>query len=318
LKRLMHDKKGTVVIQLEEKHVRQLFERKTTIDSAAVGAATSGVIPIERTPGIVPEARQGLSIRGVLSSRPTQMQVIDFVKVNAKPAIASPQTESSAKAENAVTFTTDSERVETIATWIPASRQILDDMPELMGYLQSALPYYVDLEEELQLLAGSGTTPNLNGLITQATAYNTALTPAAGGWNRIDIVGRVIQQITTAKELQPTFVVLNPVDWWSIRLTKDSQGRYILGDPMGPVSQQQIFGLTPVVTTSIASGTFLVGSGSPIAAEIRDRMGMSVEISTQHSDYFTKNLVAIRAEKRLALICYRPASFITGTFTTSP
>jgi hypothetical protein len=41
-------------------------------------------------------------------------------------------------------------------------------------------------------------------------------------------------------------------------------------------------------------------------------------VSTEHSDYFVKNLVAIRAEKRLALITRRPASFVTGSFTTSP
>ena len=37
-----------------------------------------------------------------------------------------------------------------------------------------------------------------------------------------------------------------------------------------------------------------------------------------YSDWFTKNLIAIRAEKRLTLCVYRPASFITGSFTTSP
>jgi len=47
-------------------------------------------------------------------------------------------------------------------------------------------------------------------------------------------------------------------------------------------------------------------------------MGIMVEVGPQHSDYFTKNLVAIRAEKRLAFLTRRPASYITGTFTTSP
>lgn len=201
-------------------------------------------------------------------------------------------------------------------------------MAELMGYLQTALPYYVDLAEEIQLLSGDNTGENLHGLITQATAFDTSLLSAPAGWNRIDILGRVIQQITTAKELQPTFFVVNPVDWWSIRLTKDAFGRYILGDPQEPAglplggglvqAPPKIFGLVPVVTTSIASGTFLIGSGSPIAAEIRDRLGMTVEIATQHSDFFVKNLVAIRAEKRLALVVKRAASFIHGSFTTSP
>jgi HK97 family phage major capsid protein len=81
---------------------------------------------------------------------------------------------------------------------------------------------------------------------------------------------------------------------------------------------QNLFGLQVYTTTSLAAGTFLVGSGSPIAAEIRDRMEMQVDISTEHQDFFVKNLVAIRAEKRLALLVRRPASYVTGTFTTSP
>ena len=42
------------------------------------------------------------------------------------------------------------------------------------------------------------------------------------------------------------------------------------------------------------------------------------KISTEHADFFTKNLVAVRAEKRLALITRRPGSYVTGSFTTSP
>jgi HK97 family phage major capsid protein len=318
ISRLMKDKRGTAVIRLAGKALAECFERKTTISSSAVGAQTTGVLQIERIPGIVPEARQKLKVRDALTSRPTNMQVIDFVKVNAAMKIASPQTEASDKGENAVTFTAKSETVRTIATWIPASRQVLDDFTELMAFLNGSLTFYVNLEEELQLLSGAGTGQDLDGLITQATAFSTSLLSNAAGWNKIDILGRAAQQIMVAKELDPTFAIIHPTDWWGMRLQKDSYGRYILGDPQTPLVQTALFGLIPVVTTSIASGTFLVGSGDPVAAEIRDRMEVQVEVSTEHSDYFTKNLVAIRGEKRLALIVKRPASYITGTFTTSP
>ena len=43
-------------------------------------------------------------------------------------------------------------------------------------------------------------------------------------------------------------------------------------------------------------------------------MELTVEVSTEHMDFFVKNLVAIRAEKRLALVVKRPGSYITGSF----
>jgi HK97 family phage major capsid protein len=328
VQRLLKDKRGNAVINFTGKTARALFERKTTITTGAVGFATTGVLPIGRLPEITAEARQQLTIRDLLTASPTTFQVLDFVKVLAPMTIASPVPEGGQKPENAVTFTTVSERVKTIATWIPATRQVLDDFSELMTFIRTMMPFYVNLAEEQQLLSGDGTGENLHGLIPQASAFNAGLLSATRGWNKIDIIGRAIQQITRAKELQPTFVVMHPDDWWDIRLTKDGFGRYILGDPQqgafanvgfGTLSPtQNIFGLIVDPTTNIAAGTFLVGSGNPIAAEIRDRMEMQIDVSTEHSDFFTKNLVAVRAEKRLALITRRPGSFITGTFSQSP
>lgn len=312
LQRWMKDRPvHSFILSLDAKQSTELFERKTTVDTAAVGRSTSGVMPIDRTAGIVQEARQALRLRNVLSARPTTLSDIDYVKVNTALARASMQTESSAKTENAVTFNTGTARVQTIATWIPASKQVLDDMTELLGYLRTALPYYVNLAEEVQFLTGSNTGQDLNGLVTQGTAYNTALNSLTPGWKQGDQIARAIQQIEIAKEVEPTFVALHPTDYWNIRLTKDSQGRYL--DPAGI-----FWGLSPIRTTCLGSGNFLVGSGDPAAVEIRDRMEMTLELSTQHQDYFIKNLVAIRAEKRTALVCYRPGSFIQGSFTTSP
>jgi HK97 family phage major capsid protein len=274
-------------------------------------------LQIERIPGIVPEARATLKFRDLLTARPTALQVIDYVRVTTPPAIASPAPENTQKAENAVAFTAYSERVKTIATWIPATKQILDDFTELSGYIESALPFYVDLAEEIGLLSGDGTGENLHGVLPQATAFNAGLLVPASGWTRIDMIGRAIEQINIANELDPTFVVMNPRDWWSLRLTKDNFGRYLLGDPQ-TIGDPNVFGLKVVWTPSIAVGTFLVGSGSAVASEIRDRMSMQVEISTEHLDFFTKNLVAIRAEKRLAYIVKRPGSFVAGTLASSP
>jgi HK97 family phage major capsid protein len=326
--RLLKDRRGSAVLHLKGSEYSELMSRKSIISStvsgtsegdalAPVGVATTGVLTIDRTPGITPEARQTLKVRDVLSARPTTMQVVDFVKVTTPLSIGSPVPEASTKPENQLTFTSISEKVRLIATWIPATKQVLDDMTELMGFIQSSLPYYINLEEELQLLAGDDTGENLHGLLPQAQAFDPTLLPPGAGWTYLDVIATAIRQINAAKEIDPTFVVLNTNDWWAICLTKDSLGRYILGDPQS-LTRPRIFGLDAVSTTSIPQGQFLVGSGNPVAAEIRDRMEMQVEISTENADYFVRNLVAIRAEKRLALVTKRPASFVSGTFSTSP
>lgn len=328
LSRLMRDRKGSAVIALKGMDVFELMTGKAIISATAtgtsegdplnaVGTQTTGVLPIERIPGITTEARQVLRVRSLLFARPTQAQVIDYVKVATPLSIASPVPEASVKPENQLTFTSASERVRTIATWIPATKQVLDDFAELMGFLQSSLPYYVNLAEEQQLLTGDGTGENLHGLITQALGFGGTFLRAKVGWNKMDVIATAIQQINNLKEIDPTFVVLNTSDWWDIRLTKDSFGRYILGDPQNQV-RPTLFGLDVVPTTTLPYGTFLVGNGNGVSAEIRDRMEMQVEISTEHSDYFIRNLVAVRAEKRMALVVKRPNSFVTGTFTTSP
>jgi HK97 family phage major capsid protein len=315
--RLLHDRRGSAILTLSGKDAEDMLQRKTTITSAGQGFQTTGVLPIDRDTGITAEARQQLTVRDALTARPTAMGMVDYVRVSTPLGLASPQVEASTKAENALAFTSASERVRTIATWIPASRQILDDFGELAAFLETSLSYYVNLEEEIQMLSGDNTGENLHGLIPQAAAFNTSLLGSSSGWNRIDAIGRAIQQLTTAKELSPTFVVMNPSDWYSIRLTKDTLGRYIIGDPQ-TTARAMLFDLTVIPTTSITAGSFLVGSGNPAAVEIRDRMELQYEISTEYLDFFAKNLVACRAEKRLALVVKRPSSFVTGTFSQSP
>ena len=47
-------------------------------------------------------------------------------------------------------------------------------------------------------------------------------------------------------------------------------------------------------------------------------MEMQVEVSTEHTDYFAGNMVAVRAEKRPALVVKRPNSYVYGKLVSSP
>jgi hypothetical protein len=86
-----------------------------------VGVSTSGVLQIDRTAGVTLEARQKLKIRDCLTATPTNLAVVDFLKVSTPSSIASPVVEASTRPENQLGFTSVSEKVRLIATWIPAT-----------------------------------------------------------------------------------------------------------------------------------------------------------------------------------------------------
>jgi HK97 family phage major capsid protein len=311
--------RGSVSFELSAKSSAEIIERKN-ISSAGIGFPTYGVMPAERDGGIVWQPRPKLRMLDVIPSRPTSLGEIYWVTETARPTKASPVTEyTGLKPLVEPTFGTDHEKVETIAVLMKASNQVLADWTELEGFLRSEGAARVQQELDLQLLSGSGSSPNLNGLVTQGAAWDLTLLSASDGYEYTDMLAGSRQQVAEADELEESpFHVLHPGDAWAIRRLKDSTGRYIFADPGGSAGPLTIFGAPVVETTQITKGTFLTGSGSPMAAEYRNRQNLTVEISTEDGDNFKYNLVTIRFELRGALIVKRPNAFVHGSLTKSP
>src|SRR5215467_10203409 len=98
-----------------------------------------------------------------------------------------------------------------------------------------------------------------------------------------------------------------------IELLKDTTGRYLLNEPGdADFADTTMWGLQVVVSNSMPANQFLLGDFLNGCA-LFDRQSGTVEIATEHADYFTRNLVAIRAEERVALLIFAPWAFVTGT-----
>ena len=65
-----------------------------------------------------------------------------------------------------------------------------------------------------------------------------------------------------------------------------------------------------VQTQAIAQGKFLTGAFK-MGAQLFDRWDARIEVGYVNDD-FTRNLVTILAEERLALAVYRPEAFVYG------
>jgi HK97 family phage major capsid protein len=273
------------------------------------------LVPDQRLPGIQTLPNRRLRIRQLIPTGQTTSNLIQYVKENVFTNNAGPQVggsptvaaENATKNESDITFTLANAPVITLAHFILASRQVLDDAPMLASYINGRLLYGLALEEEDELLNGDGTVGQLDGLIHQATAFNRAQTGTKLDWLR-----RAITQLQLS-EYDAEFIVLNPADWEDIELTKDTQGRYIIANPQSMLGPQ-IWGLPVIPTNSMTVSNFLVANATQ-AAQIWDRQQAAVELSREDGDNFKKNMVTILAEERLALTVYRPTALIKGVFT---
>jgi HK97 family phage major capsid protein len=288
------------------------IELKTAIVNAT--GQNQPLVADMRVPGIIANPNRVLTIRDVLPTGRTSSNLVQYTRENvftnsANAQYSSPARENVTKPESGITFTLANAPVVTLAHFIPVSRQVLDDAPQLESYVNSRLTYGLKLEEEDQLLNGSGTSGNISGILTSGnfTAYNRAAT----GDTRLDTIRKAITQAALSEYTADT-VVINPADWERMELTKASDGQYIMANPMD-MAGPRIWGKRVVATNSIASGTFLVGAMT-MGAQIWDRMDAAVQISYEDGDNFKKNMATLLAEERLALTVYRPSAFIKGTF----
>lgn len=294
---------------------RVSVETKAIISSLttdADGSAGDLIVP-DRIPGIQGPALRKMTVRDLLTPGRTNSSAIQYVKESGFTNSAATHTETAgtAKPQSEIKFEVVNGNVTTIAHWVLATRQILDDVPMLQSYINGRLIYGLKYVEDNQLLNGGGTGTDLNGIYTQATASASNLAVVTAP-TKIDVIRAAMLQAALAN-IPPSGIVLHPTDWFGIETTKDTAGAYIIGNPQGSISPT-LWGLPVVETAAMTVDKFLVGAFRD-GAQIFDRMDARVEISTEDDQNFRKNLVTILAEERLALAVYNTLAFVKGDFS---
>lgn len=301
--------KGRGSATLQVKDVNTITSSTADADGA-VGAAIQPM----RVPGIVQQPDRMLTIRDLLAQSGTSSNAIEYVEERAFQNMAAAVAENpgSAKPKSDISFELKNTTVKTLATIFKVSKQALDDIPALQGYIDNRGRYGLKAVEETQLLSGEGDGNNLLGLWPQATDFDP--TDVAATDTKIDVLRRAMLQVRLS-EYRATGIVMNPEDWAEIEMLKDSSdGKYLWANPRA-LAQPGMWGLPVVDTLALEKGKFMVGAFA-IAATVYDRQQATVEVANQNEDDFVKNLLTIRVEERLALAVFRPASFVKGDFAT--
>lgn len=278
------------------------------ITSAAVSAG-DGVAP-DRLPGVQMLPQQRLTVRDLITPGRTASNVVQYLQESGFTNNAATVAENVKKPESDITFDLKNANVVTIAHFFKATKQILDDFPQLQSLVDGRLRYGLQLAEEAQMLNGSGVGNNLMGIRTAATAYAAPI--AIAGATRIDVLRLALLQAELA-EYPSTGIVLHPSDWAAIELTKDSTGAYIFANPQS-LAQPGLWGRPVVNTPAMTVDQFLVGAFQ-MGAQVFDREEANVVIATQNEDDFVKNMITVRGEERVAMAVYRPEAFVKGDIT---
>jgi HK97 family phage major capsid protein len=284
----------------------ELMAATLTTDAASGG----DLIISDYRPGIIDLRFKRLVVADLIASGTTDSNSITYMKETTFTNAAATVAEGAAKPESTLVFDQISDLVQVIAHWLPVTEQMLEDVSAIRSYIDARLRLGVQLAEEDQLLNGDGTPPNISGILDRS---GLATAVARGSDTNADAIFKQRTAIATTAFVDPTGVVINPTNWQTTVLAKDANGQYYGAGPFaGMQTIQTLWGLPVSVTPSIAAGTALVGDYAG-SAQVFRKGGIRVEATNSHSDFFVKNLQAIRAEERLALAVYRPGAFGTVT-----
>lgn len=187
-----------------------------------------------------------------------------------------------------------------IAGYIKESDEFIADYPFLVSAINGRLLYDLRAAIQSYLL----TTLLGAGIQTDTASWDSSTTVTG----LADIILESIMDVQSSSGRAADAVVINPADWYALRIGKDGDDRYYGGGYFQDGLTPAIWGLPAIVTASIPAGTILVGAFKQ-GATVLSNGGVQVEATNSNEDDFVKNLMTIRAEERLALAVRVPLAF---------
>lgn len=287
------------------------YQGKARIGLKAITSAQAGGVWSDRDLDTQGLARRTFKIRDLLTLISTESGSVDYARQTTRTNNAAVVAEGALKPTSAYVWEQVNLQIRTIAHITKLTRQAMDDHRQLADEVDSEMRYGLQLAEDTELLSGDGTGAHLTGMIPAATDFAAPFTMVDP--NMIDVIGlALLQQSLT--EYPTDGIVLHPTDWMKMRLIKDADGKYILGDP-NKAAPPVLFDRPIALTQAMPLGTFLAGGFK--LQKLYDRMSPEVLIASENEDDFIHNLYTMRCEERIGLALRKPQALVYGDFTTA-
>jgi HK97 family phage major capsid protein len=281
---------------MKEKSGASVQIQLKAVGTMALSTNTTGQIPqAERETGITRIVRRNPFILELVNVGTIMSNVWEWVEQKNVEGGSAMTAEGAAKSQTDFDLVVASANVKKVTAYIKVTKEMLDDVALLRSEIDQELTELINLRIDDQLLNGTGLTVNLTGIVTNATAWSAgAFALAIPEPTNYDVLATAINQIRV-NLFEPNYIVMHPTDVTKMKLSKASDGHYVL-PPFSSVDGTTVEGIRVVANTGVTIDKFLVGDFSK--AGVRFKEGLTINVGYENDD-FTKNLVTILAEARL-------------------
>lgn len=306
------DKKGAYSIDLKKACTdspSNKIELDVVIDRKAASTITSGSMAphygLEVDPDISVNPRSQTVIRNYASVSPTTSRSLIYAEYKSKEGDAAWVPEGGIKPLLDATLEEKTVTCAKVAIASKFTEETLTDFPSFVNEVLNEIINKLGIKEEQGILEGKGTSGEIKGVAADMPAFSLTNFYIDSA-NMFDVLVSAYSQIVSASEMayRPNLVLMHPLDYAAMQLTKDANGQYLRPFKYG---DELIKGLRIETTTAIEQGEFIMGDFSYL--NIRDLWSLSISIGWENDD-FRKNIVTVLAEKRL--MCYIKSQYKTA------
>lgn len=290
-----------------------LFKADEDLDDANWSGDSLAIATTDRSRGLYESPFAPVWFRNLLPQGSTSSTTIEYIKENGDVGAAGVWDGTGAIAEleskpgTAPLFDSVTENVIDIAGITRVKKNMLEDIPWLMGYLARRLTVGrtgLWVAENTQIY---------NALTTNSTPYGGSKT------NPLEIIIDAAFAQLRDNYYTPTTILMSNQDLVNLIVLNKASGSGEYDFPDGVIAVVNgvlsIGGIPVVGAPNVPAGEFLVMDRN--ATEFVNRMSPVVEFFREDRDNVIKNLVTVRAEERILPLVYDDNAIITGSFTPS-
>ena len=281
-----------------------------SVQSKATFTRGSATAPAFAFPSFNERPLGRVMLSDILPSGDTDGNTIVYAQANSTPSGNAPTPEGTAKPNQSFgpfVWTVKTVPVSKVATYNKVTDEMYSDAAQMRTY--------IDHISRVTILDAVDTQIIKDLEATKATPDGTKPNSATGIFQAIE-EGRT--NVAMNSPYMPDFVILNSWDWDTIRKDTATGGVY---QNQGPFSQtpradlgqmvDRVFGLVVILTWG-ATGLMV---GASQSCQVFYKEGIKVDVTNSNEDDFAKNLVAVRAEARVATALYNNEAVQRYTLT---